>query len=738
MIYLLSKYKHPETFSHNKYKIDTRVTVDGVLRNLCKEKLLVCDTETTGLNPATSDIIMLQFGIPDKDIQVVIDTRSYHPNIFKDLLESDITFVFQNVKFDYAMLKKYGIVLNNVYDTMLADQVVYNGKYSVSEIKTKGLFKLENIYERYFGKQISKSQQTTFLRHTGPFDKYQIIYGALDVVFPYDIYVKQQEFIKEQELEECVRLENQVSLALADMEINGILIDKNKWIQAAEENEKKLKILEDELDNYILQSKHPKSKLFQLSGWTPKLFEPDWKPRQCTVNWNSSVQILRVLIDVFDLYVRDYHGKLTTDAKVISNYEDKHPIIKTLMEYKKLSKLVDAFGKSFVDTYVDEDGRVRPSINQMVETGRTSFRVPNLQQCPRESSLRSAFVASTGYKLIVADFSGQEARLLAAYADDENFIDFFLHGDGDIHSFVATKLFSTQYHRNFIVTKNTVKIQLMPEDEDKGFDLKYWSKKSQLKTSQIKEENGYLILDTSEYNEWRYRGKTLNFMIAYGGSAFSLGNRLKIPKSEAQSLIDDYYAAFPKLREFARKCIVQSMRDGYILVPDYIKRRRWLREYPTFISINDSMNQAKLDLGPTEYRNIIRTESKVYKKMAKKEGDFIDEYNKRKYAYLYLQLKRYMRLKGHIERQSSNTPIQSSGGNMLKEALILVRNMIIKKNYDAKLLLTIHDEIVVECKEEQAEEFAADMQKCMEDAGAMFVKNIPMEVSLAISDHWEH
>jgi DNA polymerase-1 len=156
----------------------------------------------------------------------------------------------------------------------------------------------------------------------------------------------------------------------------------------------------------------------------------------------------------------------------------------------------------------------------------------NLQQIPNDALFREAFTSPENKLLSTADYSSQEARIMADKAEDPNYINFFLNGDGDIHSFVSSVMFSAAFGRPFTVSK-------------------------------------------TENKEYRQKGKILNFFVSFGGSAYTLSKTLKVEMVEAQQLIDAFYQGFPLLKTMFTKDKEFALKHGYIRTNNVTNRIRF-------------------------------------------------------------------------------------------------------------------------------------------------------------------
>jgi len=545
---------------------------------------------------------------------------------------------------------------------MVVDQVIHNGKYSMIEIIRQHRFSLNGVYFHYYGINIDKETRQQFYKMTDQdFTEQQIKYGALDVVYPFEIKTKQEELIERYSLETCVDLENRVLLALGDIEYNGFHLNKEKWLEI---NRKyKLKVLETtrQLDELLLSQDSNKVNKYVCNAYQMDLFDSEHENKRASIiNWGSDKQVYEVLSSVFNINPVDKHKKNSSGANAIELLSERYPITDLILKLRKEEKAVNTFGIEYLNEYLGSDDRIRTSYNQIVETGRISSRNPNLQQIPKEEEFRNAFDAPEGRKIITADYSAQEARIMADRANDEAYINFFLNDGGDIHSFVATKMFSAAFGKEFIVTKTKNKA-------------------------------------------YRDKGKTINFAISFGGSAFALSKSLKIPETEAQELIDAFFKGFPQLKAMFDKNKEFALKYGYIITNNIIKRIRHFRYWD-------------------RYKELLR------KSVLNSE-----------------ERSELMKIKGRIERRALNTPIQGTASDMMKLALIYIRESLLNRNimpYDTtaniKLVNVVHDECSTECTEELAEETAKLQKECMERAGAFLIKSMPMMAQPVIKDHWDH
>jgi len=629
MVYFYSLQKNFKEDSPYK-EIEDLVAVRDLL---LKESIVAIDCETTGLNPHTSNVTMFQFGTATD--QYVIDTRGLETfaTIFKPLLENkDITFVGHNLKFDYNMLKQFGIVLHNIYDTMLAERVIYNGKYTPIEAMRMRRYSLAGVYKHYFDKDLPKTVRTEFTWWGDKaFTEEQIMYGAKDVIHPLEIKEKQSFWIEKLKLKKCNSLEFKSVLAVGDIEYNGFYIDPVRWLKAAKAHALQFKEVRKELDIILIKdAPRYEQKAVQLS-----LFGEVVRERYTDINWDSSAQVKDVLKKVYKLRPLNKEGKHSTETKALIRLVDPPEIVTALVEYRAHGKIVSSFGETFIEKNLHKDQRIRANFNQMVDTGRMSSNKPNMQQIPRGAEFRSAFIAPPGKLVVTADYANQEGRIMADHSRDEDY---------------------------FIVTAD------------------------------------------NENSSYRQKGKVLNFMISFGGSAYTLAKELKISTEEAEGLIDSFYKGFPGLKRMFDKSKAEAVANGYVRTNDVTNRLRWIPEWNTYNKYNGIHS------------------SKLTKEERSLKG----------------------KAKGRIERKGMNTGIQGTAGDMTKTSLIIIRNKLlelgIRPTIDAniKVVQVVHDEIVMEATKGYENLAATILSESMEKAGSYFVQDVQMKAAPVIGSVWDH
>lgn len=598
-----------------KYEYITDVNrANEVVDLLSKEKMVGVDIETTSLDPYSSTILMVQVGTDT--ISYIFDARKIDLNKFeklKNLLEdTSILKLLQNAKFDYTMLKvHYGMEIRNIYDTMLADAVLSSGYgRSVS---------LLAIVRRRLDLDLDKGIRKSFerLNKYSVFSDEQLSYAAVDTLILFPLFEKQWPLLKKEGLIKIAKLEFAVTGVVGDMEINGIYIDQKRWRQII----KDLSVKRDEVSKRFQEEIRPYYKANQMDMFNGVAD---------AININSQVQLMDLFNNKIGLDIP------STGVGVLSGVT--HPIAKTLLEYRGYEKLISAFGESLLNKVNKKTGRLHPDFQQLrTATGRFACANPNLQQIPRnskEAPFRECFNPEPGYKLVTADYSSMEMRILADLSGDEKMIKALKEGL-DIHSYTASLMFNKPYSKDF----------------------------------------------KKEFPDLRQIAKPIGFGLMYGMGPVGLARRLEVSKQKGQEYMDKYFASYPSVKKFLDKMANNAVQRGWSSTPG--GRKRWYR---------------RPDKTDPEYGRIV----------------------------------------SGIQRQAKNHPIQGTNADAVKYALVFLKERINNEGVDAKITHTVHDEIVCEVREDQAEDWAKIQSEEMVRAGELFIKKVPVISEPFVGDVWEH
>jgi DNA polymerase I-like protein with 3'-5' exonuclease and polymerase domains len=402
-------------------------TVEHVLDYFTKSKYdsIAVDTETEGRDSHVKKIISLQLGTPEH--QFVIDVRNVNIKLFKDLLETNL-LLMHNAKFDYKFLKAAGIVCEHIYDTMVTEAVLYCGYFKYG-------YGLKDLVLRYCNVTMNKDTRGEFF-HLGdkPMSSTQILYAAFDTKYLHDIRIKQQERADKVDLNYVINLENQVVKSLADIEYNGIYLNKEKWLENTKQFEFDFIELELKLDNIVLNDPILKKKI-QKNNQLDLFAE---NTRLTNINYGSPLQITRILhllgFDVTD-----------SNDRTLQKIAKKHEFCEVLQDYRGIKTIVERYGREFTGYINKHTNRVHTDFWQVLSTGRISsgnddMNAPNIQNIPRDNLFRNCFEARPGFKWISIDYSSQELRLMADGSGEEGFINVLNRGE-DLHCYAGSMMF---------------------------------------------------------------------------------------------------------------------------------------------------------------------------------------------------------------------------------------------------------------------------------------------------------
>lgn len=492
----------------------------------CESKsVLGVDTETEGFDFTCKKMVMFQIG--DEQEQFVIDTRHISIEPLREVLEShQITKIFHNAKFDYKFIKRWaGIEVRNIYDTYLTERVLNCGKLNWG-------YSLSKCCERYVGVSLDKEERNKFVGLQGqPFTHNQITYGANDVIYLLRIWEKQHALLDEADLHKVADLENQAVIVFSEIEYEGLQVDRNRWTDLAKDNLELSTNLELQLDREVIE--HPKLSHYHVPVQQDMFLQAE-EQRATNIKWSSPSQMLALFQNLVPK-LEDVNGKN------LNRHKYKHPIIKSYIRYKELSKLANAYGTNFFN-YVNCDGKVHTNFSQILDTGRVSSSEPNMQQIPSDNRYRNCFICPDGWVFVSSDYSSQELNVIAFGSKDPVFLEALEKGQ-DLHSVCADLVFQDQWTD--------------AADDDCAF-MRDKSKCS-----------------CSRHKEMRTKVKTINFGLAYGMGPHKLSDTLDISVKEASELIDKYFTAFPNIKKFLDMLGKYGKMNGYIRTFKPFKRKRF-------------------------------------------------------------------------------------------------------------------------------------------------------------------
>ncbi len=389
-----------------------------ILKSLENYPVIEVDTEGTALDPYECRTTLLQLGVPGMsyvfDIRSDLPYSNIHASMFEPILTNKTQLkLLQNAGYDMKVLRvHYGYYIENVYDTMLAEQLMYLG------IQVSG-FSLARLVEKYLGMAMDKEPRGTFQAYDQEFTDRQIGYAAKDVCILDMIRSAQMSRMREYDLYEALALEMSFIKPLAEMELNGIKLDIVKWRIMMTEFAEEAKELRTTIE-VGLQSTQDQMSLFGVS----------------TINIDSPKQ-LKASLNKLGLSVE------STSVDALSKLSG-HPMVDSILKYRKNAKLVNTYGEALINRINPTTGRLHTQFKQMVSTGRMSSNNPNLQNVPGKQKFRSCFIAEKGKCLITVDQDSAELVIMGAMSGEPNFYEAY-EKNLDLHTLNAARIYKVLY-----------------------------------------------------------------------------------------------------------------------------------------------------------------------------------------------------------------------------------------------------------------------------------------------------
>ncbi len=491
-----------------------------------------------------------------------------YDRLLKAVFSPEVKKAGHNVKDLMGLLMKEGLSTEGfVFDTALAAYLLE---------ATESDYAPERISVRYAGRELSGAEAVWAL--------YPILDAKMKELGMEELYYK---------------IELPLCTVLSEMERSGFYVDRQALYNFGE----------------------------SLNAGINALQESIWGHAGHEFNINSPKQLGTVLFEELMLpYGKKTKTGWSTNADVLEKLQDKHPIVKEVLDYRMLTKLKSTYAEGLLKV-ISQDGRIHTSFQMTVTaTGRLSSTEPNLQNIPVRKELgaqiRNMFVAAPGMMLVDADYSQIELRLLAHISGDENMREAFLSGE-DFHRVTAAKVFGVPVE------------QVTPT--------------------------------------LRSRAKAVNFGIVYGISAFSLAQDIGVYTNEAKAYMDAYLERYHGVRDYMKNIVESAKEKGY--VSTIYGRRRYLPELKS------------------------------------------SNFNMRSFG----------------ERVALNMPVQGTAADIIKLAMVNVHRRLKETGLKARLILQVHDELIVECPGEEAEQVRDILTEEMENAAHL---SVPLVAEAHIGHSW--
>ena len=532
---------------HTYKLIDKEEDITNLVPILKKYKTVCFDTETTSTNALSAELVGISLSVKENEAfylpmptekEMVMSRLGILKEIFED---EEIEKVGQNIKYDITVLANYGIeVRGRLFDTMIAHYVLQPELFH-------GMDYLAEIYLNYETIKIEeligeKGRGQRNMRDVSP--TLVCDYACEDADVTLKLKNILQEELKKEGIEELFyNIEMPLVPVLAYMERNGARIDTEALKETSILFGKRLADIEEQI--------------YSLAG------EP--------FNIASPKQVGDILfgkLKIVDKPKKTKTGQYVTSEEVLTQLQNRHPIVKNILQYRGLKKLLSTYIDSLPELVNPTSGKIHTSYNQTVTaTGRLSSSNPNLQNIPIRDEdgkeVRKAFVPDSGCQFLSVDYSQIELRIMAHLSGDSNMIEDFRSGY-DIHAATAAKVYKKPINE---VTK----------DE-------------------------------------RRKAKVANFGIIYGISVFGLAERMNVDRREAKELIENYFATYSGVQQYIEKCKQEAREKGYVetifhrkrYLPDINSHNAVVRGYAERNAVNAPIQGSAADIIKVAMINIYK------------------------------------------------------------------------------------------------------------------------------------
>jgi len=494
--------------------ITTEKEFDDMILKIKNAPFIAIDTENNGLNPKFCKTLGFSLAVNETEGYYIpvahVDIKTDLGKRFKEVLQNKKLIIMHNAVYDSNIFHyHYDSIEDYVwFDTMIAQHLI-------DEVKGKGL---KYLSERYFGYTQTKFNE---MANGVSYDKItanQIWkYACDDAIMTFKLFMLLKEKLKEEELDKLMmRIEMPFQKTLAYVRRQGITFD----LEGCTKLEKELEVESKESIKEIISSTNKLVTSINLITGAKVLL----------TNLDSSKDLIKLLYDKLNLPVKakTVNGAPAVDSKALKKL--KHPIIKPLLKYKEIKKLLSTYTSSLAKK-VESDGRIYTSLlDHGTVTGRISSSSPNFQNLPSNDhyKVRGLFIASKGWKMLVIDFSQEEFRL-AGIITGSKVIEDVYKNNLDLHLKTANEVWSLNIPEECLVDTH-------PKYEE--YKTKFYKQ--------------------------RFNAKGIGFGILYGRTAYGLQSQLGGSVEECEKMVEDYFKKFPKIKKAIDKSIEEIKNVGFV------------------------------------------------------------------------------------------------------------------------------------------------------------------------------
>ena len=601
-----------KSFSHTYYLVDNAEEIDNLIARILTSKIVSVDTETTSVDAMDAKLVGMSFSIAEGEAY-------YVPVPHHDEWEGE----------DYEAVMAIVNKFKSIYESEEIEKVGQNIKYDMLVLSNYGVHMAGKMFDTMIAHYILYPE----LRHNMDYLaevylKYKTIHISeligtgkkqklMSELAPAEVY----EYAAE-DADVTLRLKNMLSKELDAKGLTHLFEDIEMplvpVLARMEENGVKIdtKSLAETSKIFTNKMKAIESEIREVAGED--------------MNISSPKQIGELLFDKLQLdskAKKTKKGQYVTDEATLLALKSKHPIIEKILNYRGYKKLLSTYIDALPQLVNKRTGHIHTSYNQAVtSTGRLSSSNPNLQNIPvrdeNGKEVRKAFIPDEGETFFSADYSQIELRIMAHLSQDPNMLDDFNSGH-DIHQATAAKVFK------------------VPMEEV---------------TSSM-----------------RRKAKTANFGIIYGISAFGLAERMEVSRSEAKQLIDDYFATYPRVKEYMDKSIEKAREKGY----------------------TETLFGRRCQLPDINSRNAV--------------------------------------VRGYAERNAINSPIQGTAADIIKIAMINIDRRMKDEGMKSKMILQVHDELNFSVTHDEKERLQSLVTEEMQKAAKL---SVPLIAECGWGDNW--
>lgn len=601
-----------KSFSHTYYLVDNAEEIDNLIARILTSKIVSVDTETTSVDAMDAKLVGMSFSIAEGEAY-------YVPVPHHDEWEGE----------DYEAVMAIVNKFKSIYESEEIEKVGQNIKYDMLVLSNYGVHMAGKMFDTMIAHYILYPE----LRHNMDYLaevylKYKTIHISeligtgkkqklMSELAPAEVY----EYAAE-DADVTLRLKNVLSKELDAKGLTHLFEDIEMplvpVLARMEENGVKIdtKSLAETSKIFTNKMKAIESEIREVAGED--------------MNISSPKQIGELLFDKLQLdskAKKTKKGQYVTDEATLLALKSKHPIIEKILNYRGYKKLLSTYIDALPQLVNKRTGHIHTSYNQAVtSTGRLSSSNPNLQNIPvrdeNGKEVRKAFIPDEGETFFSADYSQIELRIMAHLSQDPNMLDDFNSGH-DIHQATAAKVFK------------------VPMEEV---------------TSSM-----------------RRKAKTANFGIIYGISAFGLAERMEVSRSEAKQLIDDYFATYPRVKEYMDKSIEKAREKGY----------------------TETLFGRRCQLPDINSRNAV--------------------------------------VRGYAERNAINSPIQGTAADIIKIAMINIDRRMKDEGMKSKMILQVHDELNFSVTHDEKERLQSLVTEEMQKAAKL---SVPLIAECGWGDNW--